>query len=132
MAGIEHDIEFFEPEDALGSIKATVHRTGKLGFSQGAGKLIDFEKNKLFKIGRKKDAGDEILFMIPVEIEDEFTFKIMKAGPYYSLKIKRILGQLNIDYRTEGENVSFDIDEVKEDGKRYFKLVRKKKRPKQT
>src|SRR5258708_7930514 len=126
MADIGIDIEFFEPEDSLGPIKATVHRTGKLGFSLGAGKLIDFETNKLFKIGRKKEAGDngnDVLFMIPVETEDEFTFKVMKAGPYYSMKIKRLLGQLNIDYRKVGESVSFDVDEIKEPGKaRYFKL----------
>lgn len=132
MADISNDFEFFEPEEGLGSVRATVHKTGRLGFTLGAGKLIDFEKNKLFKIGKKKDTADDVLFLIPVETEDEFTFKIMKAGVYYSLKIKRLLGQLNIDYRNEGENISFDIDEVKENGKRYFKLIRRKKRPKQS
>lgn len=135
MVDIGIEIDFFEPEDKLGPIKATVHKSGKLGFSQGASKLIDFEKNKLFKIGRKKDANDstnEVLYLIPVENEDELTFKVMRAGAYYSMKIKRLLSQMNIDYRNENETVSYDIDEVKEGDKRYFKLVRKKKRSNNT
>ncbi len=135
MVDIGIEMDFFEPEDKLGPIKATVHRSGKLGFSLGAAKLIDFETNKLFKIGRKKDLNDaasEILYLIPVEIEDDLTFKVLRAGSYYSMKIKRLLSQMNIDYRNESETVSFDIDEVKENGKRYFKLIRKKKRSNNT
>jgi hypothetical protein len=130
MGESESEFEFFEPEDSLGVVKATVHRTGKLGFSFGAGKMIDFEKNKLFKIAKKKDSTSDALYMMPVEAEDEFTFKVIKAGPYYSLKIKRLLGQLNIDYRND--SISFDIDEVKENGKRYFKLVKRKKKANNT
>ncbi|MBS1489707.1 MAG: hypothetical protein JSS93_04205 [Bacteroidetes bacterium] len=126
MTGIE-DIEYFEPEDKFGVIKATVHKSGKLGFSTGAIKLIDFEKNKFFKIGKKKDSTD-VLFLIPVDAEDDYTFKVLKAGDYYYLRIKRLLSQLGIDYRNENENISFDIDEVKENGKRYFKMLQKKKK----
>lgn len=135
MVDIGLEIDFFEPEDRLGPIKATVHKSGKLGFSIGASKLIDFEKNKLFKIGRKKDTQDatnEILYLIPVDTEDDLTFKVMRAGAYYSIKIKRLLSQMNIDYRNETETVSYDIDEVKENDKKYFKLVRKKKRSNNT
>jgi hypothetical protein len=125
------DMEFFEPEEKYGSIKATVHKSGKLGFSQGAAKLIDFEANKMFKIGRKKvDSGlnVDILYMIPVQHKDEMTFTALKAGGYYYLKTKRLLTQLGIDYRNESETVSFDIDEINDGANKYFKLVRRKKR----
>lgn len=125
------EFEFFEPEEKYGPIKATVHKSGKLGFSQGAAKLIDFETNPLFKIGRKKtEPGDQSeIYMIPVQTEDEQTFKVLKAGGYYYLKVRRLLTQMGIDYRTEGESVSFEIDEMKKDGKTYFKLLRKMRKP---
>lgn len=126
------DIEFFEPEDKYGSIKATVHRSGKLGFTQGAAKLIDFEANTMFKIGRKKtDTGSnsDILYMIPVKDKDDMTFTVLKAGGYYYLKTKRLLTQLGIDYRAaDGESVSFEIDEINENGNKYYKLIKRKKR----
>jgi hypothetical protein len=125
------ELEFFETEDGLGPAKATVHKTGKLGFSKGANTLIDFDKNKYFKIGRKKEADDEktdVLFLIPIEEskKDEFSFTVIKAGGYYSLKTKRLLNQLKIDYRSE--SVIFEIDEGIDDESKYFKLTRRKKR----
>ncbi len=129
------DIEFFETEDGMGPAKATVHKSGKLGFSRAANKLIDFEKNKYFKIGREKAEGEtatDILYLIPVEEKDkdEFTFSIIKAGGYYSLKTKRLLNHMKIDYRDE--SVIFEIDEVVEKEKKYFKLTRRKKRSNNT
>lgn len=128
----ELDIEFFEPEDKYGSIKATVHKSGKLGFTQGAAKLIDFESNTMFKIGRKKtDPGSntDILYMIPVKEKDEMTFTALKAGGYYYLKTKRLLTQMGIDYRNvEGESISFEIDEITDNGSKYYKLIRRKKK----
>jgi hypothetical protein len=124
------DIEFFESGDRYGPVKATVQKSGRLGFSSGAIKLLEIDGNKLFKIGRKKlessDSNNQTLLLIPVDTEDEFTFRALKAGDYYYLKTKRLLNQLSIDYRNE--NVIFDIDEVNEDGKTYYKLHRKKKR----
>lgn len=129
------EFEFFEPEDKFGAVKATVHRSGRLGFSAGAIKLIDFDTNKFFKIGRKKsesdgDGKDQPLFLIPVSVEDDKTFRVLKAGDYWYLKTKRLLNQLNIDYRNE--SVIYDIDEVNENGERIFKMTRKKKRSNNT
>lgn len=124
------DIEFFEPEEKYGPIKATVHRSGKLGFSQGAAKLIDFDANKMFKIGRKKSEislNNDVLLMIPVQEKDDLTFTVSKAGEYYYLKTKRLLTQLNIDYRNENETISFDIEDVEEGEKIYYKLIRRRK-----
>jgi hypothetical protein len=124
-----NSIEFFESEDGMGPAKATVHKSGKLGFSRAANKLIDFDANKFFKIGRKKaENGDksDILYLIPVAEKDEFAFTIIKAGGYYSLKTKRLLNQLGIDYRNEDSSVIFDIDEVRDKERTYFKLTARK------
>lgn len=123
-------LEFFDTDEHLGTVKASVHKTGRLGFSNGANKLIGFEEQKFFKLGRKIvegiDSTYDTLYMIPVSEEDERTFKVVKAGVYYYLKTKRLLNQMGIDYKNE--SVIFDIAEVIEGKERYFKLTRKKKR----
>lgn len=126
------EFEFFEAEDNLGPAKATVRRSGRLGFSRSAAKMIDFEVNKFFRIGRKKDGGEDILFLIPVSEDDksDFTFGVFKAGGYYSMKTKRLLSQLGIEYRED--TVIFEIDEKIDAGKKYYKLTRRKKRSNNT
>ncbi|WP_276373949.1 hypothetical protein [Chryseolinea sp. H1M3-3] len=123
-------LEYFEPEEKYGNTKATVHQSGKLGFTSGAAKLINFETNQYFKIGRRKDnnlSGLEVLYMVPVAEKDDLTFQAYKAGEYWYLKTKRLLSQLGIDYRNRTQNISYDVEEVKEAEKRYFKLIRKLK-----
>ncbi|MGE0587622.1 MAG: hypothetical protein AB7O48_03555 [Cyclobacteriaceae bacterium] len=132
MNEIGIEIEFFEPEDKFGPIKATVHKSGRIGFSLGANKLIDFEANKLFKIGRRKDGDNDQLFMVPVTTKDEMTFEVVRAGAYYSIRAKRLLSQMGIDYRDLEESIIYYIDEVKNDASKYYKLTRKKKRSNNT
>lgn len=128
------DIEFFESEDGRGPAKATVHKSGRLGFSSAANKLMALEVGKAFKIGRKKvdanDNGSVVLFMIPAAPNVENTFKVNKAGNYYSIKAKRLLNQLGIDYRDELESIIFDIDELGTGDNRYYRLTRKQKKAK--
>jgi len=126
------DFEFFEPEDRYGAVKATAHRSGRLGFSSGANKLIDFERTLYFRIGRKKSekgqVDEPVLFLVPMDVEDDKTFKVLKAGKYFYLKTKRLLNQLNIDYKNE--SVIYDIDEAVEEGRKVFKLTRKRRKKK--
>jgi hypothetical protein len=125
---MELDLEFFEPEEKYGSTKATIHQSGKMGFSSGAAKLIDFENNSLFKIGRRRadnKPGFEILYLVPVAEKDDMTFQALRAGAYWYLKTKRLLSQLGIDYRNATETISYDVEEIKDNEKRYFKMIRK-------
>ena len=124
------NLEFFEPEEKYGNTKATVHQSGKLGFTAGAAKLINFESSRFYKIGRRKDgnqAGMEIIYLVPVPEKDDLTFQAYKAGEYWYLKTKRLLSQLGIDYRSKTQNISYDVEEVKDGEKRYFKLIRRLK-----
>ncbi len=64
------NFEFFEPEDKYGSIKATVHSSGRLGFSTGAINYMQLSPEKMFKVARKKGNSDElpgdIIYLLPV------------------------------------------------------------------
>ena len=119
------EIDFFEPEDDYGVVKAAVHKTGKLGFSSGAAKKIDFENNRYFKIGKNKaDLEDKAIYMLNSGEIDKSAYKVSKAGDYYYLRIKNIIDSLGYDYINE--SVIFNIQEMEGDGDIYYKLIRRK------
>ena len=118
------EIDFFEPEDDYGVVKATVHKTGKLGFSSGAAKKLDFETNRFYKIGRNRaDVEDKALYMLNSNEEDKSSYKISKAGEYYYLRIKNIIDSLGYDYLNE--SVIFNIQEIESGDSKYHKLIRR-------
>lgn len=117
-------LEFFESSSKYGVVKATVHKTGKLGFSSGAKKFMKLEDVDYFNIGtNKNDPEDHNLYLIPIEKETDRSFKVVKAGDYYYVTIKNVLRDLKIDYKKE--TVIFDIDEEEINGLRIFKLIRR-------
>ena len=114
--------EDFSPIDDIGVAKATAHQNGKIGFSTGANKLLDFEKNRSFKVSKNADdPEDPNLYLVPTTEEDEKAFKVNKAGNYYYLRLKHILDKLDINYREN--RVIFDIRAEKKDNVQYFKLM---------
>lgn len=121
------ELDFFDSSSKYGVIKATVHKTGKLGFSSGASKFLDLENVEFFNIGlNKKDKEDENLYLVPINEETEKSFKVVKAGDYYYVSIKNILKELKIDYKQE--TVIYDIDELDIEDQKIFKLTRREKK----
>lgn len=117
------DIEFIKPNESESSVKLTVHRTGKLGFSKGAIDLMNIEKNKNCKFGKNKNKEeDEKLYMVVSNQRDNLSYKISKAGDYYYIKAKELLRELNIDYSDQATTVIFDIREIDNNGQRIFEL----------
>jgi hypothetical protein len=140
MVDLEQDIEFFRSTDKLGPIKATIQKSGRLGFSSGAIQLMRLDESKLFKVGRLKtglraelgpDPSEQDLLLIPSDREDSQTFRACKAGNYYYLKTRTIMGILGIDYKNE-RGIIFDIDELKNGARVYYRLTRKKRGPNTT
>lgn len=115
------DFDDFSPIDDVGVVKASVHQNGKVGFSDGARKLMDLENNRHYKISRNAaDPNDTNLYMVPTAEDDSKAFKISKAGQYFYLRMKHILEKLKIDYKAN--RVIFDIKEEQNDGIKYYKL----------
>ena len=119
------ELDLFDSSSKYGVIKASVHKTGKLGFSSGASKLMDLETVKYFNIGlNKADEEDKSLYLVPIEEETDKSFKVVKAGEYYYVFIKNVLRELKIDYKNE--SVIYDIDEISDEKNKYFRLTRRK------
>ncbi len=121
---INIDLKFFDSADKYGVIKATVHKTGKLGFSSGASKLMNIANVEGFNIGmNSSDNEDKSLYLVPVNnVESEKSFKVVKAGEYFYLFIKSIMRELKIDYKNE--SVIYEIEEI-EGNVKYYKLTRR-------
>ncbi|HET8886571.1 MAG TPA: hypothetical protein VFM70_09505 [Salinimicrobium sp.] len=118
------ELDFFDSSSKYGVIKATVHKTGKLGFSSGADKFMNLDKHSFFFIGTNKaEETDDSLYLVPIDDENDKSFKLVKAGEYYYIYIKNILRELKIDYKNE--SVIYDIEEMEQEGKTIFKLSRR-------
>ncbi|MCR4032529.1 MULTISPECIES: hypothetical protein [Flavobacterium] len=117
-------INFEDPNSANGVIKASIHKTGKLGFSSGAKSFMDINEETYFKIGfNDRDANDTNIYMVP-SIGNEGAFKVSKAGDYYYINLKHIFDKREIEYQNES-NI-YDIKKVSVENNYYFILSKRK------
>ena len=123
-------IEFWKPTFSSALIKATVHKNGNLGFSQGAVQKLTLDETKYVKIGlNSADKKDDNLYIAHTNKDDPNSLKINKAGNYYYLNTKSFFNEKSIDYITK--KIIFDIVELKsEDGIIYKFIPRKLERKK--
>lgn len=115
------DFDDFSPIDDIGIAKATVHQNGKIGFSDGARKLLELESNRFYRVSKNgSDPNDANLYLIPTVDTDEKAFKVSKAGDYFYLRVKHILDKLGIDFKEY--RVIFDIKEQTSGNNKYYKM----------
>lgn len=118
------EIEFLKPPVISSLNKATVHRSGKLGFSQGAKELMRLTGKSFIKVGKnKEDSKDSSLYVLVVEEEAEDTIKISKAGSYYFANTKALFEEMNLDYKSK--KVIYDIIETNYREGKIFRLLRR-------
>jgi hypothetical protein len=118
--------KFQKPELTRATRKATVHKSGKLGFSSGAAKMMEFEVNTYYRIATNaEDINDKNLYLMVGDKDTNDVFHVAKAGSYYYIRVKSLLEKLGVDYLNE--KVTYDIKMVKdsEGDLTYFKLERR-------
>jgi len=119
-------LKFFKAVASTGNIKATIHSSGKLGFSTQAIKLLGIDENSYLKIAINEENGeDENLYVIHTKLQDEEAIKVAKAGDYYYLNSKPIFDKLEIDYKRS--KIIYDIVEIEYEGNKLYKFVRREK-----
>ena len=110
------NIIFIKPKKQLGKIKLTVHKSGKLGFSKEAEKILNLQDNRFVKFGFDNDKS---IFLKIQLTHDEECFKIAKAGEYFYILSPELLESFEIK---KGETFTFDILEDKD---KFFKLQKR-------
>lgn len=118
-------IEFEDPNRVGGSIKATIHKTGKLGFSAGAENFMNINDDSFFRIGFNNTSDtDEKIYMVPSDNGDS-AFKVSKAGMYFYINLKNVFDKRGIDYKNK--SYIYDIKKENSDGTDVFILTKRKK-----
>ena len=114
-------IKFFNPKNLDRNLKATVHKSGKLGFTVDAANKMDLKPDKSAAVGvNDEDKSDKSLYIIVYDNMQDTAFKVAKAGEYYYLNLKNLFDTLKIDYKNE--SVVYDISEEIVNGQQGYKL----------
>ncbi len=107
-----------------GTIKCTIQKSGKLGFTRAAIKELGINDNSYVKFGTNaEDKSDEDLYLLVKQEQDRESFKVNRAGDYYYVNTKQMFNDLGIDYVKE--KVIYDIGKVIDNGNTYYRLKRR-------
>ena len=102
-------------------LKATVHKSGKLGFTDAAAKELGFaSKAEPYVKFAIDDDNPSILYLINVKDGDEDSFRVNKAGNYYYVNTRLMFDSLQVDYTNE--TVIYDMIKVEEGGGDVYRM----------
>lgn len=114
------------------SLKATIHETGKLGFTEATATVLDLENNSRALFGQDEE-DDETLYFCPMTEEqdiDDDAFEIRKAGRYYYVNGKALFDALHIDYKNNV--IMFDLTLHEDSEERKVYKLNKRMKPRAT
>ncbi len=115
-------VDFWKPTTPMGIIKATIHKSGKLGFSQAAIKKLQINENSFIMIGTNKDnKSDEAIYLMVTNKPSEMSLKVNKAGQYYYLNTKDFFNENKIDFYKN--KIMYDIIDISENNEKLYRLI---------
>lgn len=119
-------LNFYNADRLDRNLKATAHKSGKLGFTLEAASKLDLTTQKSIGIATNgEDEGDRTLYIVVYETRQPGAFKVGVAGDYYYINTKPLFDMLKIDYVKDW--VVFDIIEDTIENQKIFKLIRREK-----
>lgn len=118
-------LKYWKPT-TTGIVKATIHRSGKLGFSQAAINKLEINESTYVKLAiNESDVKDTNLYLKVVNELDGESLKVNKAGNYFYLSTRDFFNEYGIDYRKK--KIIYDIVEMEYEGEKLFKLIKREK-----
>lgn len=118
------NLKFIEVDSSPIKPKATIHFSGRLGFSSEAIKFMNLENNRAFKVAVSDSDGTAVKNLYLIEDKDiPGVAKVSKAGEYYYLNVGSLFEDLGFDYKNY--TIIFDIKKELYDGKNMFILKRR-------
>ncbi len=98
---------FYKNESAPRRLKATIQKTGKLGFAEASSKHLQFGEGSVVQFAEDdQEKGTLYLINMP-NSQDETAFKVCKAGRYFYVNTKALFDKLGFDYETN--TIIFDL-----------------------
>lgn len=87
------------------NLKATIQKSGKLGFTEEFANVLDFASKKYAKFARDDENG--VLYLVIINNEEEDAFQIKLSGKYYYVPAKLMFDMLGFDYKNN--TIIFDL-----------------------
>lgn len=122
-------LKWISPDGLEKNMKATAHKSGKLGFTMDAAEKMQLSADKSVNIAiNEDDPADKNLYVMINSGVSEGGFKISKAGQYYYINTKALFESLKIDYRKDW--IVYDISRETIDGQLIYVFRRREKEKK--
>ena len=86
-------------------LKATIHRSGKLGFGEETAHTLGLEQGKFARFAQ--DDETHVLYLIIDNCGSEDAFSFKEVSGFYNLATRQLFDALGIDY--ENNSVMFDL-----------------------
>ncbi|HVS93437.1 MAG TPA: hypothetical protein VHE59_15465 [Mucilaginibacter sp.] len=124
-------IKFFNVQKLDRNLKATVHQTGKTGFTIEAADKMQLTTDKSISIGvNEDDENDRNLYAVVNPDKREDSFPVLKAGLYYYINTKPLFKTLKMDY--EKGNIVYEIVKEEIDGTEVYVFELKENKKKES
>lgn len=99
-------ISIIKTRDFNVKLKATIHSSGRLGFTSETAAALSLSFSPFVKFA--KDDEDELsLYLLITTQEDEDTFRVSKSGSYYYLPTSLMFESFGYDFKKY--NIIFDM-----------------------
>jgi hypothetical protein len=122
-------LKIISAKDFSVKLKATIHSSGRLGFTEATAKELHFAKDSAIKFAIDEDDSN-ILYLINCKEVDDDAFKVNSAGLYFSVNAKPLFDSLGYDYKKK--NIMFDLVREKDiEDMEVYKLLKREKPRKQ-
>lgn len=120
------ELEFGDVQTSPKKPKATLHKSGKIGFNGDAADVMELSGDEEFFVAYDPEegpSGDLYLISQGVEAPEESRIGVAKAGGYFYLNMRRFFEREGVDY--ERYKLVYDIEEVETDEWRGYRLSRR-------
>lgn len=92
-------LSFYKATDKNSKAKATIHKSGKLGFSSEAIGYLGIKEGIFIKFAQNEDDKTDVnLYAMLSDEQDDESFRICKSGNYYYVGTKRLFDEIGVDY----------------------------------
>lgn len=114
-------LKFITPAKQAPVYRASVHQTGRIGFTIQTAKQFGITVDKSMGLAiNEDDPDDNSIYGIIYDKGEPETYKIMKGGQYHSVNAKSFFDTVGIDY--SNSDLSYNVSEVDIDGTKALKF----------
>lgn len=103
--------QIFDAKELTQKLKATVQRTGKLGFTSETLEALHIQQGTHIRIAEETESK-RILWLGVLQEPADNAFPVNKAGDYFYVNTIKLFEKINLDFKKK--NCMFDMSRVPE------------------